>query len=402
MMLDVLEWDAKVGDYRPVQKPKLQPSCYTPAAEGMEILSDSSYHVVKARKDVQEFLLLNHPVDCPICDQSGECKLQDYWLEHGQYQKRMRDEPVHKPKGVVFGPTIVYDARALRHVHAVRPLHGGGREGPGARHARARQPERDHGRPGPRARRPLHVHDRARVPGRRAHDAGLPLQGARLVSAHGARRVPGVRDGVQRAPRLRPSLQQGLSIPAARQREGQQVLDVRRGDAHVQGGARGARPRPEGPRHGDLEREGARRGEEALRGGPQGGDRRGALRAARPRRQLGAPRARARAHRDGEHLRERQAGGIRGRDPHPPRQEPQHQGRRAARTGSQAAAGAHRRRRRRPHLARPRARRRGSRRRGGAREGQGRHDRLARRDPRRRSRPSSCPPRRGPSTPGRT
>src|SRR3984957_8379253 len=109
MMLDVLEWDGKVGDYRRVQKPKLQPSCYTPAAEGMEVLGDTSDHVVRARRDVQEFLLLNHPVDCPICDQSGECKLQDYWLEHGQFQKRMRDEPVHKPKGVVFGKTIVYD-----------------------------------------------------------------------------------------------------------------------------------------------------------------------------------------------------------------------------------------------------------------------------------------------------
>jgi NADH-quinone oxidoreductase subunit G len=76
----------------------------------MEVLGDTSDHVTRARRDVQEFLLLNHPVDCPICDQSGECKLQDYWLEHGQYQKRMRDEPVHKPKGVVFGPTIVYDA----------------------------------------------------------------------------------------------------------------------------------------------------------------------------------------------------------------------------------------------------------------------------------------------------
>ena len=59
---------------------------------------------------MQELLLLNHPVDCPICDQAGECRLQDYWLEHQGTKKRMRDEPVHKPKGVVFGPTIVYDA----------------------------------------------------------------------------------------------------------------------------------------------------------------------------------------------------------------------------------------------------------------------------------------------------
>jgi NADH-quinone oxidoreductase subunit G len=109
LSLDILEWDAATGAYKPKQKPKLQPACYSPAAEGMEVLGDNSHHVQKARHDVQEFLLLNHPVDCPICDQSGECKLQDYWLEYGQYQKRMHDEPVHKPKGVVFGPTIVYD-----------------------------------------------------------------------------------------------------------------------------------------------------------------------------------------------------------------------------------------------------------------------------------------------------
>jgi NADH-quinone oxidoreductase subunit G len=66
--------------------------------------------VLQARAAVQEFLLLNHPVDCPICDQAGECRLQDYWLEHQHTKKRMRDEPVHKPKAVVFGPTIVYDA----------------------------------------------------------------------------------------------------------------------------------------------------------------------------------------------------------------------------------------------------------------------------------------------------
>ena len=110
LTLDILEWDAALGDYVPKKKPKLQPSCQMAAVEGQEILADTSQHVREARKGVQEFLLLNHPVDCPICDQSGECKLQDYWLEHGQFQKRMRDEPVHKPKGVVFGPTIVYDA----------------------------------------------------------------------------------------------------------------------------------------------------------------------------------------------------------------------------------------------------------------------------------------------------
>ena len=110
MMLDVVEWDAELNDYRPVQKPKLQPACQMPATDGQEVLSNASKHVEQARKNVQEFLLLNHPVDCPICDQAGECKLQDYWLEHQKTPKRMRDEPVHKPKAVEFGPTIVYDA----------------------------------------------------------------------------------------------------------------------------------------------------------------------------------------------------------------------------------------------------------------------------------------------------
>ena len=110
MMLDVLNWDAGKGEYSVAKKPKLQPACQWKVAEGMQILSESSEHVSKARSAVQELLLLNHPVDCPICDQAGECRLQDYWLEHQAKKKRMRDEPIHKPKGVVFGPTIVYDA----------------------------------------------------------------------------------------------------------------------------------------------------------------------------------------------------------------------------------------------------------------------------------------------------
>jgi NADH-quinone oxidoreductase subunit G len=110
MSLDILRWDAAKNDYVPAQKPKLQPACQQGCTPGMEVLSEASAHVSEARGAVQELLLLNHPVDCPICDQAGECRLQDYWLEHQRTQKRMRDEPVHKPKAVVFGPTIVYDA----------------------------------------------------------------------------------------------------------------------------------------------------------------------------------------------------------------------------------------------------------------------------------------------------
>ncbi len=110
LLLDVLAWDEKAQQYLPQKKPKLVPSCQQAAADGMVVKSQTSEHVDTARAAVQELLLLNHPVDCPICDQAGECRLQDYWLEHQGTKKRMRDEPIHKPKAVVFGPTIVYDA----------------------------------------------------------------------------------------------------------------------------------------------------------------------------------------------------------------------------------------------------------------------------------------------------
>ncbi|MDI3283664.1 molybdopterin-dependent oxidoreductase [Polyangium sp. 15x6] len=110
MQLDILRWDPQKKDYVPARKPKLVPACQQACAPGMEVLSEGSDHVEEARGAVQELLLLNHPVDCPICDQAGECRLQDYWLEHQGTGKRMQQEVVHKPKAVDFGPTIVYDA----------------------------------------------------------------------------------------------------------------------------------------------------------------------------------------------------------------------------------------------------------------------------------------------------
>lgn len=110
IVLDVLQWDPKKGDYVPGKKPKLEPACQAECMEGMVVKSDTSPVVAEARKHVQEFLLLNHPVDCPICDQAGECKLQDYWLSDQRAPKRMLDELIHKPKAVEFGDTIVYDA----------------------------------------------------------------------------------------------------------------------------------------------------------------------------------------------------------------------------------------------------------------------------------------------------
>ncbi len=109
MAMPQLVFDHAKGEYVPATKPKLQPACQLDAAEGM-VISSTNDEVKTAQASVQEFLLLNHPVDCPICDQAGECKLQDYYYEHQGTLKRKLTEPVHKPKGVRFGPTIVYDA----------------------------------------------------------------------------------------------------------------------------------------------------------------------------------------------------------------------------------------------------------------------------------------------------
>ena len=109
-------------------------------------------------------------------------------------------------------------------------------------------------------------------------------------------RLPGLRDGLQRAPRLRPALQQGVPLPPARQREGQQVLDVRRGDAHVQ-----ARRTTAASLEATRRRRATRRSRSALEeakalfaGVAEGVDRGRPLGAALARGQLGAPRARRR------------------------------------------------------------------------------------------------------------
>jgi len=109
MLLPQLQWDDAKQAYVPSTKPKLTPACQAPATADQEVLSKSP-EVLNAQAHVQELLLLNHPVDCPICDQAGECKLQDYWFTSQGTAKRKRTEPVHKPKAVRFGATIVYDA----------------------------------------------------------------------------------------------------------------------------------------------------------------------------------------------------------------------------------------------------------------------------------------------------
>jgi NADH-quinone oxidoreductase subunit G len=89
--------------------PRPQISCAQDVAEGMGIRTGSPM-VEEARKGVLEFLLINHPLDCPICDQAGECRLQEFSVEFGQGESRFLDEKVKKPKNVELGPRITLDA----------------------------------------------------------------------------------------------------------------------------------------------------------------------------------------------------------------------------------------------------------------------------------------------------
>jgi NADH-quinone oxidoreductase subunit G len=88
--------------------PKLVISCQTPVAEGM-VVKTASDKVVNARQAVMEFLLINHPLDCPICDEAGECKLQDYAYTYSEGASRFEFEKVRKPKRVELGPHVMLD-----------------------------------------------------------------------------------------------------------------------------------------------------------------------------------------------------------------------------------------------------------------------------------------------------
>ena len=83
-------------------------ACANTVADNMGIRTDSEL-TRACREGVMELLLINHPLDCPICDQAGECSLQEFSVEHGKGDSRFREEKVHKPKNVDIGPRIRLD-----------------------------------------------------------------------------------------------------------------------------------------------------------------------------------------------------------------------------------------------------------------------------------------------------
>jgi len=86
----------------------LQPACYLSVAEGQEI-NTTSPAARKAQEGVLEFLLVNHPLDCPVCDKGGECPLQDQAVSHGPGESRFAEEKRHWAKPIALGPLTLLD-----------------------------------------------------------------------------------------------------------------------------------------------------------------------------------------------------------------------------------------------------------------------------------------------------
>jgi NADH-quinone oxidoreductase subunit G len=90
------------------KNPKLQIACNTPVTEGMVVHTQSA-KAEDGRRAVLEFLLANHPLDCPVCDQSGECDLQNFYMNFGLYDPRFHEQKVKKKKAVAVGPHVMLD-----------------------------------------------------------------------------------------------------------------------------------------------------------------------------------------------------------------------------------------------------------------------------------------------------
>jgi NADH-quinone oxidoreductase subunit G len=88
--------------------PRPQICCATDVSEGLGVRTNSPL-VEECRHGVMEFLLINHPLDCPICDQAGECRLQEFSVEYGRQDSRFLENKVKKPKNVELGPRVTLD-----------------------------------------------------------------------------------------------------------------------------------------------------------------------------------------------------------------------------------------------------------------------------------------------------
>ncbi len=99
--------------------PKLMPTCQTAAGEGQVVYTDSPKAIAN-QKAVMEYLLINHPVDCPVCDQAGECYLQDYSYQYGRGVSRFAEQKIKQPKKDLGPHVLLYMDRCIMCTRCVR------------------------------------------------------------------------------------------------------------------------------------------------------------------------------------------------------------------------------------------------------------------------------------------
>jgi NADH-quinone oxidoreductase subunit G len=153
--------------------PKPLPACATPVTDGMKVQTRSP-KAVTAQKGVMEFLLINHPLDCPICDQGGECQLQDIAVGYGGSASAI---PGTEARGEGQGtrPADRHRHDPLHPLQPLRALRPGNRRHDGTGHARSRRAHGSHAFPGnPGQSRAVRQRHRT-VPGRRADLQAVPL-----------------------------------------------------------------------------------------------------------------------------------------------------------------------------------------------------------------------------------
>jgi NADH-quinone oxidoreductase subunit G len=206
------------------KSPKLVPACVGTVADGMVVHTESE-NALKAREGVLEFYLVNHPLDCPVCDQSGECKLQDYVAAEGPAMGRSKEPKRVLGKDDFGGDVIFYADRCVMCTRCVRFMREVAQDERLTVVQRGSRNVIDTFFEEGLDRLALGRQHRRHLPGGRAGQQGLPAQGARLGPGPHPLRLPQLHPGVQH-PAGDPR-QPGDAPQAAPQRGGQRPLDVR-------------------------------------------------------------------------------------------------------------------------------------------------------------------------------
>ena len=217
--------------------PKLQIACNTQVTDGMVVRTNSE-KAAQAHRTTLEFLLVNHPIDCPVCDQAGECYLQDQYMEDGLHDSRVEiEEKVRKRKVVDLGP-IMLDAercvlcsRCLRYESTVTGTNSFEFVNRGNVHA-----DRDLREP-PRSSTQYagNLADVCPVGALLSHDFRFKMRVWFLKESESV--CPGCSTGCNIY--CGPARRRGAAVAAAPQRRGQQVVDVRPRPRPLQGDRRG-------------------------------------------------------------------------------------------------------------------------------------------------------------------